>query len=109
MTTIEKHVMRPGESRTFDIDLSEYLYDGATVSSPTASVSMRLGGTALTVASPLQVIGSVVYVKLTAQAGAALAPDRHSVRISLPIDNPSTIPDETPIHTIEIMLREYDD
>jgi hypothetical protein len=50
-----------------------------------------------------------VYVKLTAQSGAALAPDRHSVKLSIPIDNPATIPDETPTHTIEIMLRESDD
>lgn len=108
MTQIEKHVMRPGESRTFDVDLSAYLYDGATLSSASATVTTKLGGTPLTAGSPV-VSGSVVYVKLTAQSGAALAPDRHSVKLSIPIDNPATIPDETPTHTIEIMLRESDD
>lgn len=108
MTQIEKHVMRPGESRTFDVELSEYLYEGATIGTVSADVSTKLGGTALTAGSPV-VSGSVVYVKLTCQAGAALAPDRHSVKLSIPIDNPSTVPDETPIHTIEISIRESDD
>lgn len=108
MTHIEKHILRPGESRTFDVELSDYLYEGATISSASAAVTTKLGGTALTVGSPV-VSGSVVYVKLTAQAGAALAPDRHVVKLSLPIDNPATIPDETPIHTIEISIRESDD
>jgi len=108
MTQIEKHVMRPGESRTFDVDISEYLYEGATLTSATHTIATKLGGTALTVTSPV-VSGSVAYVKLTAQSGAALAPDRHIVKLSLVIDNPATIPDETPIHTIEISIRESDD
>lgn len=108
MTQIEKHVMRPEEARTFDVDLADYLYDGASISSASAAVTTKLGGTALTVGAPV-VSGSVVYVKLTAQAGAALTPDRHIVKLSIPIDNPASVPDETPIHTIEISIRESDD
>jgi hypothetical protein len=108
MSQIEKHVMRPLEARTFDIDFSGYLYDGASITGATATVSTKLGGTVLTAGSPV-VSGDVVYILLTAQSGAAIAPDRHSVKLAISIDNPSSVPDETPIHTIEISIRVTDD
>lgn len=107
MTTIEKHTMRPGESRTFDIDLSDYLYDGATIGTVSAAVTMRRGGTPITAGSPV-VIDSVVYIALTAGSGAALAPDIHSVALTIPIDNPTTVPDESPKHILEIVIRSTD-